>query len=67
MNGRLVLVLILAVLVVLFIIQNIVAVKIQFLFWSIEMSRSLMIILLLLVGISIGWFLHGYMSHKKRS
>ncbi len=65
MNSRLIVILILGGLVMLFIIQNVVAVKIQFLFWSIEISRSLLILLLLAVGIVIGWFLHGYMRHKE--
>lgn len=65
MNSRLILVLILVGLVVLFIIQNVVVVEIRFLFWSIEVSRSLLIFLLLAVGIIVGWLLHEYMSHKK--
>jgi membrane protein CcdC involved in cytochrome C biogenesis len=29
------------------------------------MSRSLLMFLLLAIGIIIGWFLHGYLKHKK--
>lgn len=65
MNFRLFLVLFLVGLVVLFILQNAVVVEIRFLVWSLAMSRSLLIFLLLAVGVIIGWFLHGYVSHKK--
>jgi uncharacterized integral membrane protein len=65
MNSRLILMLVLAGLVTLFIVQNVVAVEIRFLFWSIAMSRSLLIFLLLAVGGIIGWFAHGYVSHKR--
>jgi putative membrane protein len=65
MNHKLILILILAGLAVLFIIQNVAVVKIQFLFWSIQMSRSLLIFLLLTIGIIIGWFLHSYLKYRK--
>ena len=65
MNNKLVLVLVLIGFSALFIFQNMAVVKIQFLFWSIEMSRSLMMIVLLALGITIGWFLHAYMRHRK--
>lgn len=65
MNARLIFVLGLVGLVVLFIIQNVVLVEIRFLFWSLEMSRALLMFLLLAVGVIIGWFLHGYIRHRK--
>lgn len=65
MNSRLILVLGLIALVVLFIIQNVVVVEIRFLFWSVAMSRALLMFLLLTVGIIIGWSLHGYVHHKQ--
>lgn len=65
MNPHLIFVLSLVALVVLFIIQNMVVVEVRFLIWSLGMSRSLLIFLLLVVGVIIGWFLHGYMIHKK--
>ena len=52
-------------LVVLFIIQNVVVVEIRFIFWSLEMSRSSLIFLMLAVGVIIGWFLHEYVAYKK--
>ena len=65
MNYKLILILILAGLILLFIIQNVAVVEIQFLFWSIQISRSLLIFLLLAIGIIIGWFLHGYLKQRK--
>jgi uncharacterized integral membrane protein len=65
MNYKLIFILILAGLSVLFIIQNVTVVEIQFLFWSIQMSRSLFMFLLLAVGVIIGWFLHGYLNYRK--
>ena len=65
MNYKLILILILAGLILLFIIQNVAVVEIQFLFWSIQMSRSLLIFFLLGIGIIIGWFLHGYLRQRK--
>lgn len=65
MNYKLTIILFLAGLVVLFIIQNVAVVEIKFLFWSIRMSRSLMMFFLLAIGIVIGWFLNNYLVHKK--
>ena len=65
MNYKLILILILAGLILLFIIQNVAVVEIKFLFWSIQMSRLLLIFFLLAIGIIIGWFLHGYLKQRK--
>lgn len=65
MKFRLIFILALVGLVVLFIMQNVAVVELRFLVWSISMSRSLLTFLLLAVGFIVGWFLHGYMGHKK--
>jgi putative membrane protein len=65
MNYKLVLILTLAGLAVLFIVQNVAVVEIQFLFWSTQTPRSLLMFLLLAIGITMGWFLHGYYTYKK--
>jgi len=65
MNIKLLLILILAGLAVIFIIQNVAVVEIQFLFWSFQMSRSLLMFFLLAMGIIMGWFLHGYLKYRK--
>jgi len=67
MKSRLYFILFLASIIGLFIIQNVAMVEIQFLFWSSQMPRSLMMIILLILGIFIGWLLHSYVrSHKKK-
>ena len=65
MNSKLVLILVITGLAVLFIIQNVTVVEIQFLFWSIQMSRSLLIFILLAIGIIIGWVLHGHLKNRR--
>ncbi len=65
MNYKMLLILILSGLVVLFIIQNVAVVEIQFLFWATQMPRSLLMFLLLAIGVIIGWFLHGYVRHRE--
>ncbi|GAB4347468.1 MAG: hypothetical protein Kow0089_24950 [Desulfobulbaceae bacterium] len=65
MRAKLVLSLMLAAMVVLFIIQNVTVVEISFLFWTISMSRSLMIFFVLAIGIIIGWLLHGSFVHRR--
>ncbi len=65
MNFKLVMILILASLAVIFIIQNVAVVEVSFLFWSISMSRALLIFILLVIGFTLGWFLHSYVSYRK--
>ena len=54
MNYKLILILVLAGLSVIFIIQNVDVVEIRFLFWSIQMSRALLMFFLFAIGIIIG-------------
>ena len=65
MNAKLILVLVLLGAAVLFIIQNVAVVEIQFLFWSMQLSRSLLMFLVLAVGILVGWFLHAWLKHQR--
>lgn len=55
----------LLLLVVVFIVQNAAVVEIQFFFWNISMSRSLMIFFVLAIGIIIGWLTASHF-HRKR-
>ena len=64
MNIKLILFLILASLAVIFITQNVAVVEVSFLFWSVSMSRALLIFFLLMIGFVLGWFLHGYLSYR---
>jgi uncharacterized integral membrane protein len=65
MNIKLIVVLVLAGLAVIFIVQNVTVVEVRFLLWSVEISRALLMFLLLAVGIVIGWFLHGHFKYRK--
>jgi putative membrane protein len=65
MNFKLVLSLILAGLAVLFIIQNVAVAEIRFLFWTLSMSRSLLMFFILAIGIVLGWLLHSFMMHRQ--
>lgn len=57
--------LVLIVLATIFLIQNTQVVQINIIFWAISMSTSIMVVMLLVSGILIGWFLNGYLSNKK--
>jgi len=65
MNFKLITVLVLVGFAVLFIIQNVAVVEVQFLLWSIQVSRALLMFLLLAVGIIVGWFLHSFFNFRR--
>ena len=44
--------------------QNTEVVELRFLFWKMAMSRALMFVFLVLIGITVGWLLRGHMLHK---
>ena len=43
--------------VITFMVQNAAVVEIRLLFWVLDMPRSLLVFMLLVIGIVIGWFL----------
>ena len=49
--------LVLAALTILFILQNVAFININFLFWTFFISRSVLIFVVLLIGMVIGWLL----------
>ncbi|RJQ81280.1 MAG: LapA family protein [Desulfobacteraceae bacterium] len=65
MNAKLIIGLILAFMVILFTIQNVTVMELRFLFWTLSMSRSLFMFLILSVGIILGWLLHGGFNRRK--
>jgi len=65
MNFKLTVIIILASIGAIFLTQNISAVEVSFLFWSISMSRALLIFFTLVIGFILGWFLHSYLSYRK--
>ncbi len=67
MNTKVSLVLVLAGLLVLFIVQNVAVVEIQFLFWSASISRALLMFIVFGIGVLSGWFLKSvFRSDKKK-
>ena len=57
MNLKLITILILLMFIIIFTAQNYERVVIQFLFWSFETSRAIIIFSALFTGIMIGWLL----------
>jgi uncharacterized integral membrane protein len=53
--GKTVIFVILAVLILLFVIQNTQAVETRFLVWTISMSRSLLLLGTFIIGVIAGW------------
>jgi len=58
---RLILATALLALVLIFALQNVAFVEVQFLFWGLALPRSLLIFVALAVGVIFGWFLRGSM------
>lgn len=67
MNFKLIFSLILIGMAVLFVVQNVAVVEIQFLAWSISLSRSILIFGVLAIGVVIGWLLHSFSNHEGKS
>ncbi len=65
MNFKIALFVALVILALIFILQNIVAVSVSFLFWDIYVSLAVLIFFCLLIGFGIGWFLNSYFSYKR--
>nr|MBF0220637.1 LapA family protein [Desulfobulbaceae bacterium] len=63
MNIKLIFILTLVGMAVLFVVQNVAIVEIQFFIWSLAVSRAILIFLVLAVGIIVGWLLHSYATH----
>jgi len=66
MNKKLFYSLALITLATIFIVQNVDVVELRFLFWTMSMSRSLMFVFLVLIGIAVGWLLRGHMMNKTK-
>jgi len=66
MNPRLIASLVLTGLIVLFVVQNAALVQVQFLLWTVELSRALLIFVVLAVGIIVGWLMRGHVTSVAR-
>ena len=58
--------LVLLAVVVLFTVQNTQVVEVRLLFWTLSMSRVLLIFLLLAVGAILGWVAGNAFRHRSR-
>jgi len=65
MHVKKILIFILIGVALLFIVQNMAFVEIQFLFWSFSLPRSVFLLLLLGIGFLVGWFWQSYLLHHK--
>jgi len=57
---------ILLILVLIFIFQNTQVVTIEFLAWRVETARGLMALIILLIGIAVGWLGRSQLAHRRR-
>lgn len=57
---------VLLILVLIFIFQNTQMVTIQFLAWRVETARGVMALVILLIGVIIGWLGRGQWAHRKK-
>ena len=62
---RLILSLVLLALVLIFAVQNVTRVEVQFLFWSLSLPRALLIFVVLSIGIIVGWFMRGMIRRSR--
>lgn len=67
MNYKLVLSGVLAFLVVLFIFQNAQPVQVHFLFWTVEISRVVLMAIMLFAGMTISWLLGSWLRYRNRN
>jgi lipopolysaccharide assembly protein A len=64
---KLVLSLTLALLAVLFVVQNVAVVEVRFLMWGFHMTLSLLMFLLFGCGIIVGSLLHSYWVYRRKA
>lgn len=48
-----------------FVLQNTTVVEIRVLLWTFALSRSLMVLIVLVLGLLVGWLLHGYAAYRR--
>jgi uncharacterized integral membrane protein len=65
MDLRKVFILALSGLTLLFIVQNLAIVEVQFLFWSFALPRVVLLSIIFAVGILTGWLLSSYLTHSR--
>jgi len=65
MKYKLILAAVLIGLFALFVLQNVAVVDIHFLFWTLSISRALLLAIVLAAGALAGWAVSGYLRHKQ--
>ena len=65
MTPRILASLVLAALALAFVLQNVAAVEVRFLLWSFALSTSLLLLIVLALGIAIGW-LWGFSGRRRQ-
>lgn len=63
-NTKLIIAIVLAILVVVFVLQNAEPVGVAFLAWTWTASRAIVLLVVFLVGALVGWLARG--AHKRR-
>lgn len=53
-------------LAIVFILQNTVVVEIRFLFWTVTMSRGLLVAVSLVIGMIFSWLLRGLFAIRRK-
>ena len=64
-HARTLLVVALVAAVLVFVLQNTAVVEVNLLFWTVAMSRSLMLLLVLLTGVALGWVGHAQRRRRR--
>ncbi|MDA3834713.1 MAG: LapA family protein [Spirochaetales bacterium] len=67
MHFKLILSLILTGITIIFVVQNVAVVEISFLFWSLAMSRALLLFFVLASGIVSGWLMHSFLAYHRQA
>jgi uncharacterized integral membrane protein len=65
MTSKMIISLILAGCAALFIVQNSDVVQVSFFVWHVSLSRALLMVFSLLIGVVIGWFMNSYFSYRR--
>ena len=64
MNFKIFSILTLIILAAIFITQNVTVVEVNLFFWQVTISRALLIVINLLIGFLLGWFIKSYTGYK---
>lgn len=55
----------LIIIAAIFITQNVIVVDVNLLFWPFKISLALLIVINLLIGFLLGWFIKSYLNYKR--